>query len=79
MVPRRWRLWSLGRDRTVRDLFAGLDQADSLSLDPHKWLYQPVDCGCLLYRDPAAAQPRFSHTGDYAKSLLEDPSKLRFF
>ncbi len=53
--------------------FAGLEQADSLSLDPHKWLYQPVDCGCLLYRDPAAAQRAFSHTGDYAKSLLEDP------
>ena len=53
--------------------FARLDQADSVSLDPHKWLYQPVDCGCLLYRDPAAAQRAFAHTGDYAKSLLEDP------
>ncbi|MGH6740335.1 MAG: pyridoxal phosphate-dependent decarboxylase family protein, partial [Bradyrhizobium sp.] len=53
--------------------FAGLDQADSISLDPHKWLYQPVDCGCLLYRDPAAAQRAFAHTGDYAKSLINDP------
>jgi glutamate/tyrosine decarboxylase-like PLP-dependent enzyme len=53
--------------------FAGLNQADSLSLDPHKWLYQPVDCGCLLYRDRSAAQQAFSHTGDYAKSLLADP------
>jgi aromatic-L-amino-acid/L-tryptophan decarboxylase len=53
--------------------FAGLNQADSLSLDPHKWLYQPLDCGCLLYRDAAAAQRAFSHTGDYAKSLLDDP------
>ncbi len=53
--------------------FAGMDEADSLSLDPHKWLYQPIDCGCLLYRDPAAAQRAFSHTGDYAKSLLDDP------
>ena len=53
--------------------FAGLTEADSLSLDPHKWLYQPVDCGCLLYRDAAAARRAFSHTGDYAKSLLEDP------
>jgi aromatic-L-amino-acid/L-tryptophan decarboxylase len=55
------------------DLFAGISEADSLSLDPHKWLYQPVDCGCLLYRDPADAQRAFSHTGDYAKSLLKDP------
>ena len=53
--------------------FAGLNQADSLSLDPHKWLYQPLDCGCLLYRDAEAARRAFSHTGDYAKSLVDDP------
>ena len=53
--------------------FAGLSEADSLSLDAHKWLYQPVDCGCLLFRNPAAAQRAFSHTGDYAKSLTADP------
>ena len=53
--------------------FAGMNQANSLSLDPHKWLYQPLDCGCLLYRDSAAALRAFSHTGDYAKSLVDDP------
>jgi aromatic-L-amino-acid/L-tryptophan decarboxylase len=53
--------------------FAGIEQADSLSLDPHKWLYQPVDCGCLLYRDAAGARKAFSHSGDYAKSLIDDP------
>jgi aromatic-L-amino-acid/L-tryptophan decarboxylase len=53
--------------------FKGLASADSLSLDPHKWLYQPLDCGCLLYRDPGAAQKTFSHSGDYAKSLYADP------
>ena len=55
------------------DLFEGIALADSISLDPHKWLYQPLDCGCLLYRDRAAARKTFSFTGDYAKSLLEDP------
>src|SRR4051812_20139459 len=40
--------------------FRGLDLADSLSLDPHKWLYQPLDCGCLLFRDPSAACRAFS-------------------
>ncbi len=53
--------------------FVGLALADSLSLDAHKWLYQPLDCGCLLYRDPAPARAAFAHTGDYTKSLLEDP------
>ena len=53
--------------------FDGLELADSISLDPHKWLYQPLDCGCLLYRSPEAAQKTFAHSGDYARSLSADP------
>jgi len=53
--------------------FDGMALADSISLDPHKWLYQPLDCGCLLYRSPQAAQKAFSHTGEYARSLSHDP------
>lgn len=53
--------------------FAGLDLADSLSLDPHKWLYQPLDCGCLLHRDAKSAQKAFAHTADYTKVLSTDP------
>jgi len=54
-------------------MFLGMKRADSVSLDPHKWLYQPLDCGCLLYRNADAARVAFSHTGDYAKSLIDDP------
>jgi aromatic-L-amino-acid decarboxylase len=50
--------------------FHGLELADSISLDPHKWLYQALDCGCLLYRDAAVARTAFAHSGDYALSLL---------
>jgi len=57
----------------ARDQFDGLDLADSISLDPHKWLYQPLDCGCLLYRSAEAAQKAFAHTGDYARTLSADP------
>jgi len=56
-----------------RQKFAGMELADSISLDPHKWLYQPLDSGCLLYRSPEAARKTFSHTGDYARSLQADP------
>lgn len=57
----------------IPNKFRGLSHADSLSLDPHKWLYQPLDCGCLLYQDSAAAQKTFAYTGDYARSLSSDP------
>ena len=56
-----------------RKKFEGLELADSISLDPHKWLYQPLDCGCLLYRSFDAAQRTFAHSGEYARSLTADP------
>ena len=39
-----------------------------MSLDPHKWLYVPIDSGCLLFRDEATARAAFSFEGaDYIK------------
>lgn len=57
----------------IPDKFPGLPRADSLALDPHKWLYQPLDCGCLLYRDVQAARTAFAHSGDYVRALSDDP------
>jgi aromatic-L-amino-acid/L-tryptophan decarboxylase len=53
--------------------FQGLELADSISLDPHKWLYQPIECGCLLYRDAGAAQRAFANSGEYVRVLSDDP------
>jgi glutamate/tyrosine decarboxylase-like PLP-dependent enzyme len=56
-------------DKGKKQLFAGLERADSVSLDPHKWLYVPVDAGCLLFRDDAAARAAFStEAADYIKT-----------
>ena len=62
-------------DERKSHLFAGLERADSVSLDPHKWLFVPVDAGCLLFRDPVAAATAFStEDADYIKvhGLTED-------
>lgn len=60
--------------------FHGLARADSISLDPHKWLYQPIDCGCLLYRNAEAARRAFAQSGDYVRVLSEDPiERYAFF
>jgi aromatic-L-amino-acid decarboxylase len=55
-------------DQSKRALFAGIERADSVSLDPHKWLYAPVDCGCLLFRDDESVRAVFSEgEADYIK------------
>lgn len=36
----------------LKDLFAGIEEADSIALDPHKWLYSPLEAGCTLVKDP---------------------------
>jgi aromatic-L-amino-acid/L-tryptophan decarboxylase len=59
--------------------FRGLGAADSISLDLHKWLYQPVDCGMLLFADANHARAAFSHTGEYARVLETDPIESTAF
>jgi aromatic-L-amino-acid decarboxylase len=54
---------------SARGLFDGIAEADSVSLDPHKWLYQTVGTGCVLYRDPAAARAAFSESAEYTRVI----------
>jgi aromatic-L-amino-acid decarboxylase len=44
---------------------SAIRRADSLSLDPHKWLYAPLDVGCLLVRDVNTLRTAFSEGADY--------------
>jgi glutamate/tyrosine decarboxylase-like PLP-dependent enzyme len=48
-----------------RRLLAGLERADSISLDAHKWLYQPFEAGCLMVKDVATLLRAFSVHADY--------------
>lgn len=54
----------------LRPLYRGLEQVDSITLDPHKWLYIPYECGCLLVRDAEKQRRAFSMTAPYLRGLL---------
>ena len=57
---------------SLRKLFAGMEQADSIALDPHKWLYLPVDVGCVIYRNPEFAHAAFAHEAEYTRMFGEE-------
>jgi glutamate/tyrosine decarboxylase-like PLP-dependent enzyme len=52
-----------------RALFAGIERADSFTVDPHKWLFAPYDCCALLYRDPSLARAAHSQSAAYLDAL----------
>jgi aromatic-L-amino-acid/L-tryptophan decarboxylase len=64
---------------SVRPLFRGIERADSIALDPHKWLYLPVDCGCVLYRDADNARATFSADADYTRVIGQEADEAFAF
>jgi len=64
---------------STRPLFGSIEEADSLALDPHKWLYLPVDCGCVLYRDPEIARATFVHEAEYTRVIGQEADEAFAF
>ncbi|MFE7846688.1 pyridoxal phosphate-dependent decarboxylase family protein [Microbacterium sp. NPDC057407] len=65
---------------TTRHLFAGVELADSVIVDPHKWLFAPFDACALLYREPPVAFAAHTQKAGYLDTLTEsadwNPSDL---
>ena len=55
-------------DPHVAPAYSGMDRADSLALDPHKWFSVPVECGCALVRDGALLRDTFSMVPPYLRT-----------
>jgi glutamate/tyrosine decarboxylase-like PLP-dependent enzyme len=49
----------------LSDDFFGLDNADSIAIDPHKWLYAPLEAGCILVKEPSCLTDAFSYHPPY--------------
>jgi glutamate/tyrosine decarboxylase-like PLP-dependent enzyme len=61
-----------------RELLAGLGRADSVTLDPHKWLFVPFECGCLLARDPRRLAEMFRIYPEYLKDVESSGEEINF-
>jgi aromatic-L-amino-acid decarboxylase len=61
-----------------RKLLTGIELADSLSLDPHKWLFQPFEIGCVLMRDIAHLRDTFRILPEYLKDTQQHSAEFNF-
>ena len=61
-----------------RAMLKGIERADSLTLDPHKWLFVPFECGCLMVRDPAALSDAFRILPEYLKDVEVGEEEVNF-
>lgn len=60
-------------------LLKGIEKADSLTIDPHKWLYQPYEMGCLLVRNHKWLSQTFSEKPEYLRDVEGNTSEINFY
>ncbi len=69
---------SAGLCEAGRRVLTGLELADSLVVDPHKWLFQPYDLGCVLVRHPGVLKGAFQMTPDYLVDVMSHEGEVDF-
>jgi aromatic-L-amino-acid decarboxylase len=57
----------------------GIEKADSLTIDPHKWLFQPYEMGCLLVRKSKWLRDTFVEKPEYLRDIEGNPSEINFY
>ncbi|UJH92941.1 pyridoxal-dependent decarboxylase [Antarcticibacterium sp. 1MA-6-2] len=58
--------------KSVRHLFNGIEMADSITIDPHKWLFSPYDCGAVIYKNMEQAKNAHSQKGAYLEIFKDE-------
>ena len=62
-----------------KKILKGIDKADSLTIDPHKWLFQPYEIGCLLVRDHKCLSGTFTEKPVYLRDIEGNESEINFY
>jgi len=60
-------------------LLKGIEKADSLAIDPHKWLFQPYEMGCLIVRNHKWLSQAFSEKPEYLRDIEGNTSEINFY
>ena len=61
-----------------RALLAGMERADSVVIDPHKWLFQPYEAGVCLVREPGLLNRAFASAPEYLQDVAEGDGEVNF-
>jgi aromatic-L-amino-acid decarboxylase len=62
-----------------KDLLRGINKADSITVDPHKWFYQPYEMGCLLVRNHKWLKSTFTEKPEYLRDIEGNTSEINFY
>ena len=60
-------------------MLQGIERADSLTVDPHKWFFQPYEIGCLLVKDASWLSNTFSEKPEYLRDIEGNKSEINFY
>jgi glutamate/tyrosine decarboxylase-like PLP-dependent enzyme len=62
-----------------KKLFKGIERVDSITVDPHKWFYQPYEMGCLLVRNHKWLSGTFTEKPEYLRDIEGNTSEINFY
>jgi len=62
-----------------RRLLGGIERADSVTLDPHKWLYAPFEAGCVIFKNALQSRATFHLLHDYLQDMPREMENVNFY
>lgn len=62
-----------------KKLLQGIEKADSITVDPHKWFFQPYEIGCLLVRNHKWLSGTFTEKPEYLRDIEGNESEINFY
>lgn len=65
--------------KSGKQLLKGIEKADSITVDPHKWFYQPYEIGCLLVRNHKWLSGTFTEKPEYLRDIEGNTSEINFY